>query len=113
MIRKLRCIFNRNRCYYQTEIDMQQLNKMVGEGAVLLDVRSPQEFNEGHLDKAISLPEYEINKNVIGVLPDKMQVIILYCSTGHRSQKAQKILRSLGYKQVYNLQGGLENYNFI
>ena len=77
-------------------------NKMK-QGAVLVDVRSPQEYQEGHLQGAISLPEYEIKKTVDTVLPDKTQEIIVYCSTGHRSLKAQKQLEKLGYQKVYNL----------
>ena len=106
MLCQWRCAFNRNRCYYQNEIDKQQLEKMVEQGAILVDVRSPQEFEEG---KAISLPEYEIKRNVNKILPDKLQTIIVYCSTGHRGQKAQDILQRLGYQKVYNLRKGLEN----
>lgn len=111
MLCQWRYACNRNRCYYQNEIDKQQLEKMVEQGAILVDVRSPQEFEEGHLEKAISLPEYEIRRNVNEILPDKLQTIIVYCSTGHRGQKAQCILQRLGYQKVYNLYHGLENYN--
>jgi phage shock protein E len=111
MIHKLRCILNRNRCCSQAEIDKQQLDKLVEQGAILVDVRSPQEFEEGHLEKAILLPEYEIRQNVKQVLPDLSQTIVVYCSTGHRGQRARQLLNRLGYKQVYNLYQGLENYN--
>ncbi len=109
MLHKLKCAFYRNRCCTQAEIDQQQLEKMVKEGAILVDVRSPQEFEEGHLDKAILLPEYEIKENVNQILPNQSQTIIVYCSTGHRGQKAQRILQRLGYQKVYNLCHGLEN----
>lgn len=111
MLHKFRCALNRNRGNYQTEINKQQLEQMVEKGAMLLDVRSPQEFEEGHLERAILLPEYEIKEKVSQVLPDKSQVIIVYCSTGHRGQKAQRILQRFGYQKVYNLYNGLENYN--
>lgn len=106
MLNKLRYALNRNRCCSEAEINMEQLKKMVAQGAILVDVRSPQEFDEGHLDNAILLPEYEIKENVDQVLPDKLKVIIVYCSTGHRGQKAQQILKMLGYKKVYNLCNG-------
>lgn len=109
MLHKFRYVLNRNRCCCETEISKEQLNKMIEKGAILVDVRSPQEFAEGHLDNAISLPEYEMNQKVKDILPDKLQVIIVYCSTGHRSQKAQKELQKLGYQKVYNLCKGLEN----
>lgn len=109
MIRGFRCF--RNRCCTCAEVNMEQLEKMVEQGALLIDVRSPQEFQEGHLEKAILLPEYEMKESVDKILPDKSQIIIVYCSTGHRGLKAQKILQRLGYQKVYNLYNGLENYN--
>ena len=110
MLHKLKYLFHKNRCYCETNISEQQLKKMLEKGALLLDVRSPQEFEEGHLENAISLPEYEIKEKANHILPNKSQVMIVYCSTGHRSQKAQKTLQKLGYEKVYNLCKGLENY---
>lgn len=101
----------RNRCCGTMEINLEQLEKMVEQGAILVDVRSPQEFEEGHLENAILLPEYEIKNEVKHILPDPIQTIVVYCSTGHRGIKAQRILQRLGYKHVYNLCHGLENYN--
>ena len=109
MLHKFRYVLNRNRCCCETEISKEQLTKMIEKGAVLVDVRSPQEFTEGHLENAISLPEYEMNQKVKDILPDQSQVIIVYCSTGHRSEKAQRELEKLGYQKVYNLCKGLEN----
>ena len=110
MLWRLRCLCNRNRCCEESEINKYQLEKMQQQGAVLLDVRIPQEFAEGHLENAILLPEYEIKEKASKVLPEKQQIIIVYCSTGHRSKKAQKELNALGYEKVYNLCHGLENY---
>ena len=103
MLYKLRNFLNKNRCYCENKISDEQLNKMLQNGAILVDVRSIQEFEEGHLENAISLPVYDIKKNCYKVLPDKFQTIIVYCSTGHRSQKAQNQLNKLGYEKVYNL----------
>ncbi len=110
MLRRLRGLCNRNRCCKEAEINKYQLEKMQQQGALLLDVRSPQEFAEGHLENAILLPEYEIKEKADKMLLDKQQVIIVYCSTGHRSKKAQTVLSALGYEKVYNLCHGLENY---
>ena len=111
MLHKLKYMFNRKRLDFQKEINQQQLKKMVEQGAILVDVRSPQEFEEGHLENAISLPEYEIKEIANEVLLDKLETIIVYCTSGHRSLKAQKMLQKLGYQNVYNLHNGLENYN--
>ena len=56
----------RNRGYYrnnqQNEISFNELKDKVSKGAILIDVRSPQEYNEGHLPEALNIPEYEIRK---------------------------------------------------
>ncbi len=111
MLHRLRNRLKQNRCYCETSMSNQQVKKMIEQGGILLDVRSPQEFQEGHLENAILLPEYEIKEKANSILPDKTQTIIAYCNTGHRSQKAKKMLQMLGYKHVYNLCKGLENYD--
>lgn len=101
---------NRKRSTDEYDIDKKQLEHMLEKGATLLDVRSPQEYEEGHLKDAILLPEYEILTKASKILPDKEQVIIAYCSSGYRSKKAERELKKLGYTNVYNLYNGLENY---
>ena len=66
----------------------------------MVDVRSSQEFAEGHISGAISIPYYEIEKRANMELRDKTQEIILYCSTGTRTKKAMKILKRMGYINV-------------
>ena len=56
MLHKFRYILKRDRCYCETQISKEQLEKMIEKGAILVDVRSPQEFAEGHLKNAILLP---------------------------------------------------------
>lgn len=94
----------------ENDIGLEELRKFQKEGAVIVDVRSPQEFQEGHIDGAISIPEYEIKKEAEKRLMDKNQNIVVYCSSGGRSKKTQKLLKKLGYSHVYNLYNGLTNY---
>jgi rhodanese-related sulfurtransferase len=104
-----RCYRNRG-CYKnssQNEINFEQLKNMVSKGAILIDVRSPQEFNEGHLPGAINIPEYEIRK-VKNEMPKLNQQIVVYCQYGGRSREAYNMLRKMGYTNVYSLKGGLE-----
>ncbi len=101
-------IFNRNMEFY--EISMQELEEKQKKGAVIVDVRSSQEYDEGHINKAINIPYYEIKKNVNNELNNKNQEIVLYCQTGFRSKQAYKKLIKLEYKKVYNLYGGLDNW---
>lgn len=58
--RKLHLRKKLNRSINSTELDMEELKEKVSKGAILIDVRSLQEYNEGHLDSAISIPEYEL-----------------------------------------------------
>ena len=111
MLHNVKCLFRKNRCYCGAEIYKEEIEKMLKRGAILLDVRSPQEYDEGHLEHAMLLPSYEIKQKANEMLSNKEQIIIVYCSTGNRSIKAQKILTNMGYTKVYNLCNGLENYN--
>ena len=77
------------------------------ENSVLLDVRSRQEYDEGHLPGAICIPVYELAGNVTKLITDREAVIICYCQCGNRSRKARKILDDLCYSNVYIIKGGL------
>ena len=92
------------------DVDLNQLKNMQKQGTIILDVRSPQEYKEGHLNGAILIPEYEIRKRAEKELKNKEETIIVYCRSGARSKKAQKELKELGYTKVYNLYNGIENY---
>lgn len=85
------------------DIKREDIENYIKMGATIVDVRSPQEYREGHIDGAINLPEYNIRRNVQNILPDKNQLIILYCSVGERSKMAQNKLKRLGYTNVYTV----------
>ena len=111
MINKFRYILRNKlvRSMEKNDINMKQLHAKVKQGAILIDVRSPQEYIEEHLEGSILIPEYELKIKASEKLSDKEQAIIVYCSSGIRSKKAQKILEKMGYSNVYNLYGGLDN----
>lgn len=108
MFNKIKKRFFRNIEFY--DITMQELKDKQVNGAVLIDVRSSQEYSEGHICGSINIPEYKINSKINNILKNKDKEYILYCSSGVRSKKAYKKLIKLGYKKVYNLYGGLEDY---
>ncbi len=99
------------RGFEKYDINMDELKQKQNNGAIIIDVRSEQEYSEGHIDKAINLPDYKINKNsVSNILEDKTKEIIVYCQNGGRSRKAYKKLKKLGFEYVYNLYGGVEEF---
>ena len=72
-------------------------------GALVIDVRSPGEFNSGHLARAINLPLDEIETALPGRVTDKNQVLLLHCASGMRSGAARQKLKKMGYANVFNL----------
>lgn len=76
---------------------------------IIIDVRSRREFKETHLNGAINIPLPEIKRNIEKYVQSKQRKILVCCEYGIRSKKAVEILENLGYTQVYNLKGGLEN----
>ncbi len=101
----------RRRCCYRrcctNQITFDDVMKIVEEqNAIIVDVRSKQEYEESHLPGAINIPLANIKRKVIYEIPDVKKCIILYCSTGMRSREAQKILKYLGYQNVYNVMDG-------
>lgn len=69
----------------------------------MIDVRTPQEFELGHIEDSINI-EWQ-NIELIEKISQKDEKIYLYCRSGNRSQKATEILLALGYKDVKNLGG--------
>ncbi len=83
------------------------MNVATAKGRILwIDVRTPQEFAQGHLSNAISIPYHQIAKKIATVAPNKRQEIHLYCHSGRRAQIALETLKKLGYINVQN-RGGL------
>ncbi len=73
------------------------------KGALVIDVRSPGEFNSGHLRNAINLPLNEIETLLPRRVKDKNQVLLLHCHSGMRSGMAKRKLKTLGYINSCNL----------
>lgn len=74
---------------------------------IILDVRSQQEYKEGHINNSINIPVYDLEKNAKSKLNND-NIIIVYCSAGIRSKRALQILKKMGYKNLYNIEGGIE-----
>ena len=72
---------------------------------VIIDARTEDEFAEGHIENAILIPEYEIKDRAEKELPDKEQLILVYCRSGRRSKIASEELVKLGYTNVKEFGG--------
>ncbi len=72
---------------------------------IIIDARTEEEFAEGHIENAILIPEYEIKDRAEKELPDKEQLILVYCRSGRRSKIASEELVKLGYNNVKEFGG--------
>ena len=75
------------------------------EGYILLDVRTPKEYADGHIPNAVNLPNETIGKEPPTILSDKAQRIFVYCRSGRRSQDAAAKLADMGYTNIVDFGG--------
>ena len=91
-------------------ITMGEAVTMMAEetGYIILDVRRPDEFASGHIPNAINVPNESIGTSEIPELPDKNQLIMVYCRSGRRSKEASEKLVKLGYTNIVEFGGILD-----
>ncbi len=73
----------------------------------IIDVRSPEEYREEHIEKSLNLPLEQVENSIKNTFPDKNTAIYTFCRSGGRSFMAQTILENMGYKNVKNITGGI------
>ena len=77
---------------------------------VIIDVRTPAEFESGHLENAVNInfydPEFKAKLEAL----DKTEAVSVYCKVGGRSAKAAEVMRDMGFEEVYDLEGGIRNW---
>lgn len=88
-----------------TEISQNEVNNVI-----LVDVRTPEEFNAGHIDQAVNINWFDSDFSEKMKSIDKNKTIYVYCKKGGRSAKAAHLLDSLGYVNVVDLTGGYDSY---
>ena len=94
--------------YRQIAMD-EAVDMMAQEtGYIILDVRRPDEFAAGHIPNAINVPNESIGTSDIPELPDKNQLIMVYCRSGRRSKEAAEKLVKLGYTNIVEFGGILD-----
>lgn len=83
-------------------ISSERAHALVAQGATLVDVRSPQEFAQGHIEGALNIPVGELPAR-ISELGAREKTFVLYCRSGARSKRAQALLVQSGFPNVHNL----------
>ena len=78
-------------------------------GFILLDVRTKEEYESGHIPHSKNLPLGDKGSSSISILPDKSQMILVYCRSGNRSRQASEKLVKLGYTSVVEI-GGINSW---
>ena len=79
------------------------------EGYIILDVRTPEEYADKHIPNAINVPNENIGTEEVPELPDKDQLILVYCRSGNRSKQASEKLAALGYTRIVEF-GGINEW---
>ena len=84
-------------------VSAEVARKQLAEGAVVIDVRSPEEFRSGHVPNAVNIPLGELRESLPRRVKDKSQVLLLHCLSGGRSGIAKQQIKGMGYQNVFNL----------
>jgi len=93
------------------QVNMDEAITLMKEesGYIILDVRTPEEFADKHIPGAINVPNETIGTKEIPQLPDKDQLILVYCRSGNRSRQASEKLAALGYTNIVEF-GGINDW---
>ncbi len=94
------------------KISAEDAKKIIdSEDVIVLDVRTPEEYKEGHIENSVLLPVNDIKDKAGEVLTDKDAKILVYCRSGNRSATAAKELIEMGYTDVYDF-GGIMSWPY-
>ena len=99
------CSGKSNNTYEQITAEQAKTIMDTESDYIIIDARTTEEFAEGHIENAILIPEYEIADRAEKELPDKDQLILVYCRSGRRSKIASEELVKLGYTNVKEFGG--------
>lgn len=81
---------------------------MASQEVVVVDVRTREEYDGGHIENAVLVPNESIGSEMPEALPDKEATLLVYCRSGRRSKDAAEKLLSLGYQNVYDFGGVID-----
>ena len=96
-----------------TQISQDEAKDIMDSGAehIILDVRTQEEYDAGHIPNSILIPDYDIEEKAEEILTDKEATILVYCRSGNRSKSASSVLAELGYTDVREF-GGINDWPY-
>jgi sulfur-carrier protein adenylyltransferase/sulfurtransferase len=93
-------------------LSVEEAKRLLADGALLIDVRNPEEFAQEHIEGAILMPLHGLDNGATKGL-DRKETIVAYCKTGKRSALAVEKLRAIGLERVYSITGGIDAWNQV
>ncbi|MEW7292573.1 rhodanese-like domain-containing protein [Aquimarina sp. 2304DJ70-9] len=90
--------------------EMDSLLKM--EDVLLIDVRTPKEYTEGHIESAVNIDFRDKNFEALIAKVDKSKPVAVYCGRGGRSGKCSAYMKKAGFTKIYDLDGGITEWKF-
>lgn len=91
--------------YIKIDAENAKMMSEQTDEVIFLDVRTLEEYNEGHIEGAVLLPDTELAEKIEQVIPDKRALVFVYCRSGNRSKTATEKMVELGYNHVYDMGG--------
>ena len=92
------------------EVSTAEAEAMIGAGALPLDVREPEEYEQGAIAGALHIPRGQLETNIEGRATDRSRPVVIYCASGVRSVFAAKTLQDLDYADVVSVTGGFNRW---
>jgi rhodanese-related sulfurtransferase len=104
-------VINYRQASYREVSSREAADLIQNEQAIILDVRTPNEYKRGHLHNSILIPVQELQTRYKELGVHKDREILIYCATGNRSTVASKILIDSGFKHIVNMRGGIYDWH--
>jgi rhodanese-related sulfurtransferase len=104
-------VINYRQTSYREVTSIEAAKLIEHEQPLILDVRTPGEYNRGHLKNSVLIPVQELQNRYQEIGTNKDREILIYCATGNRSTVAAKILIDNGFKHIVNMRGGIYDWS--
>lgn len=94
-------------------VEPEKIDALLAEGAVVVDIRDPDEHAAGHIEGSINISRGKLEMNVEGEIPDLNTTVITYCNAYNRGALSAATLKDMGYENAHYIAGGLNAYKEI